>query len=261
MNEITSKDLKRLQLDILVVIDKFCRINNIKYSLVFGTLLGAVRHKGFIPWDDDIDIAMPRPHYEKFIKLFPGYHHDYELVCSSTCKLCSNPYAKVSDIRTLAKKELYENDGLGVNIDVFPIDGVKNIYQISKIQRWLKYLNTKKARLSRNRSFFSNVVVFWGKILLLPITLRKLIEKIENMCTKYNYEECLTAAICCDADSYREFVPREIFDDLIELNFEGKQFFCPRRYDEYLTNTYGEYMQAPPEKKRISTHHVKYYWK
>ena len=125
MKRISFEEAKRVELDILLHVAKFCDEHGLRYFLAYGTLIGAVRHKGFIPWDDDIDIQMPREDYEKLLELYPKENTDEKyFLLAPEMKGAHHPYAKIIDTRTV-KKELgaKKNNPLGVDIDVFPLDG------------------------------------------------------------------------------------------------------------------------------------------
>ena len=125
MKTISTEELKRIQLDILLVFHDFCIENGLEYSLFAGTLIGAVRHKGYIPWDDDIDICMTRPNYEKFIHSFNGHFPNYYVAAPELDWNYYAPYANVCDNRTLLLEGKNGHNGqeIGVKIDIFPIDG------------------------------------------------------------------------------------------------------------------------------------------
>ena len=118
---INVEELKHIQLDMLSDIAEFCEQNNIKYFLAYGTLIGAIRHKGYIPWDDDIDICMPRPDYDKFLSLYNKKDSAYKAVAFELDENYKLPFAKVNDTRTVMWETMYDQDVFGVYIDVFPL--------------------------------------------------------------------------------------------------------------------------------------------
>jgi lipopolysaccharide cholinephosphotransferase len=133
MRTITSDELRSIQLDLLQKTADFCEANGIRYFLCGGTLLGAIRHKGYIPWDDDIDIAMPRTDYDRFCMTFNQPNSKYRVKSLSTHPDYNNAFAKVYDDRTMLKELHYKGIHFGVYIDVLPVDGVKDSAQIKKI--------------------------------------------------------------------------------------------------------------------------------
>ena len=145
MKQINIEEIRKLQISILLYVHEFCKKNNIRYSLSGGTLLGAVRHKGYIPWDDDIDIMMPRPDYERFVNEFNENRKDveYKVICSYNDSQFFQPFAKVVNTKTFLK-ETYKRPvaQMGVYIDVFPIDGLPNDEQ--KREKYWNFIARQK---------------------------------------------------------------------------------------------------------------------
>ena len=161
MRIITSEELRKIQLDLLQKTADFCESNGLRYFLCGGTLIGAVRHKGYIPWDDDIDIAMPRSDYEKFISIFNRPQNYYQVMSFETNPDYAYAFAKVYDNRTILK-ELHYKGTIGAYIDVFPADAVKDAAQIRKIMLLHKVLNTKRANYYHRTEtcfFFGELIV------------------------------------------------------------------------------------------------------
>lgn len=256
--------MKTIQLAILDEVDKFCRDNGITYFLTFGTLIGAVRHKGFIPWDDDIDIAMPRPDYERFVNNFnrqsnASYYKVIDWLSSPNYGL---PFAKVHDSRTVMHEYLYKQDDFGVYIDVFPIDGIeRDKRQIPRVSRLVKLLNTKKAVLGRGRALWKDCVIGCGKFLLLPISKKFLIRRIEQIATSVDYDSAKEVACAVSFYSEKDIVRKVAVDKTIDCTFEGKTYKIPEGYDEYLSNIYGDYMKLPPVEKRVTHYLFEAWWK
>ena len=256
---IEIEDLKRIQLDILIDIDEFCRRNEIRYSLAYGTLLGAVRHGGYIPWDDDIDICMPRPDYERFVSsynnhLYKCYSHNYVYEYLL-------PFAKVADERTIMDEKMYQKDVFGVYVDVFPVDGYQSKWQII-VSRWLtRFLNTKKAILDGKRSFVKNAIMRIGKIVLLPFSINDILKWQEFVSTNIDFNTSLECEIFCSSTVEREIVPSSFFKEYCMVSFEGHSFKAVREYNRYLNALYGDYMQLPPVEKRVAHHIFNAWWK
>lgn len=261
MNEINLEELKALQLKMLLHVDSFCKKNNIKYTLTYGTLLGAVRHKGYIPWDDDIDIAMPRSDYNRFISLYNGSHPDYKVISHINCTNYGLPFAKVHNSKTIMHEYMYKQDCFGVYIDLFPIDGIRSLKQIDIVLKWKKYLNAKKAVLGRNRSVTKNCIIALGKIALCFTSVKRIVKKIVNVSAQFSFEECEKCCVLYSSNAYREIIQKSIFDEMIEVEFEGYKFPVPKDYKRYLTSLFGNYMELPPIEERISHHTFKAWWK
>lgn len=261
MKQITIDELKKIQLAMLKDIDFFCKSNNITYFLSYGTLLGAIRHKGYIPWDDDIDICMPRPDYERFINLYENKQKNYHVKEFRKTKGYGLPFAKVSNENTIMNEFLYYSDVFGVYVDVFPIDGYGEKKQITQSQWLSKFLNAKKAVLGRNRSLIKNIVIAMGKLFLSPFSVQYILKKMHSIATKYSYTDCSQTDVFCSSTVEREIVPRTVFDKIIEADFEDCKFKIPANYDIYLKALYGDYMTPPPIENRISHHAYEAWWK
>ena len=267
MNIISLSESKAIQLDILSYIDNFCAINNITYSIAYGTLLGASRHKGFIPWDDDIDICMPRNDYEKFVNLF--FQADtgvYRLGEFSVTEYWPLPFAKVYDNRTALVHNNAKAAKMGVFIDIFPFDKVnprkrqfsksirrRNIYkQISQI---------KIARLRVNNRWVDNAFkLLINKIIFLLVPLRRIIKSWVKLSKRQNEDQTSYCSDFC-IGLMKEPLPVSIFESIEDYNFEDRQFKGFKEYDLVLKSLYGDYMTPPPEKERINKHDYYAYWK
>lgn len=247
-------ELQQCELVILLEVDRVCKENNIKYFLSSGTLLGAVRHKGFIPWDDDVDIMMSLVEYRKFIKIAPkALNKNYFLQCCDT-DLWYQPFSKVRMNSTTAIEKSYEgiHFNQGVWIDIFPLVGVKND------PKWIDKRN--KAVDGRNLllqdCFFEktdNLSLKLKFIKSLPLRLRRLIVKAMD---RYIYKDLNKYEYCGMIWGFKIAAKFKscIFEESTDVEFEGHMLPAPKRWDEYLSETYGDYMTPPPEDKRDSGH-------
>lgn len=267
MKEISLEEIKAIQVDILQAIHDFCKENNIKYSLGCGTLLGSVRHKGYIPWDDDIDLYFMRKDYENLIKKFPVVYKNYiELICLERDKEWGRPYAKAFNNKTLLIENTTEKKRIGVGIDIYAID-----YVPDKEEVWSSYnnkrlffqniLTLKSMIISKDRSLIKNMIIVLSHILLLPFNQRRIAMFINEFAQKNNGRfhtyvcECVQGVIT----GKKRFLAAD-FDEVVDSMFEGRTFKIMKGYDDYLTNAYGDYMTPPPPEKRISTHETNAYW-
>ncbi len=262
----TDEDIKGLSLIILNEVDNYCSKNNIKYSLAYGTLLGAVRHKGFIPWDDDIDIIMPRDDYERFVTGFNNSNSQlFVVVSSETDSSFRFPIAKVICNATIKNELNYTRYGYA--IDLFPID--KIITEKEKASSLLKYQSRiwnlfmiKAMKWDKKRSLIKNLFLYFIKAFafFIPyILMHKLMHK--KFMKYHDIEDNYSLGCLCAAYGMREMMPKEVFANYIRLPFEGIHYLCIEGYDKYLTNLYGDYMKYPPKEKQVSHHDFTAYWK
>ena len=269
MKEIeNAADLRTVELGILKHVDEFCQENNIQYFLGYGTLLGAIRHKGFIPWDDDIDIFMHRKDFERFIKEYSDKDRSqYEIRCYSLEDNYPYPFAKISDSSTILI-EYSENpiEHLGINIDLFPMDVIpddsirqRKLYAIKSLYHTL--INLKIVSPSHERIWYKNVVLNISQFILRPIPLSFFVKRIVNNAMKYHHNITNCCAVAVWGYGMREINNKHNWDKAIKVQFESLQLPVPIGYDDFLTAVYGDYMQLPPEEKRVTHHAFKAYWK
>lgn len=263
--QIDVNELKQIQLDLLCDIHKFCVNNKIMYSLAFGTLLGAVRHKGYIPWDDDIDILMRREDYERFVK---EYHHEYYSIAdTNTIKGYYLPFAKVCDTRTILKEKTTQNVPIGVYVDVFPVDNIPDSEsELDKMFTSKKILNVihnlKIVAIDKERSILKNLILILSYIILSVIPISYVVSRMKSISTKYRNIATKRKAVFAVANNKRKWIlPAKIYDEYSEIGFEGKMYMAVKDVEKYLSAMYGDYMQLPPEEKRVSHHSFKAYWK
>ena len=160
MKKITPEEIKKIQLDLLIQFAEFCKKNNLYYCLAYGTLLGAIRHKGFIPWDDDIDVIMPRPDYEKFCKLVAE-----KKIATSLQNNSTYPFVKIIDTRTLVRERFAQKEEVGIWIDVFVLDGNFNNRIINFLHYKIAFVIKKILEIIIN--IIIAKLVFFIKLLLL----------------------------------------------------------------------------------------------
>ena len=275
MTALTLNEIQEQSLGILQTVHNFCIENGIWYSLAYGTLIGAIRHKGFIPWDDDIDIIMPRPDYERFVASFaaPGlgiacekdkdYYLNYCRVFD-TVKTCSSTILPVG-----------KNYRGGVWVDVFPADGVsddkdeftRNVNTVKK--NWMMQLRYRYS-LASFRDIL-HTASFKDVIILIAIKLsgqgRKRLnannEIVRQNATRIPFGSTRHwSQLCVLDDGVRNYQRCEDFSETVDTVFEGRKFKIMKGYDRVLRNIYGDYMQLPPENQRQPKHgHATLFWK
>lgn len=266
MKEITQLDeMKSIELSIMKKVHTICENNDIEYFICYGTLLGAVRHGGFIPWDDDIDIFMKRPVYERFLKLYDEKREEFdsaglEIVNRRTKKYYGRIITKVIDTRTyLVEPEYRTDDPFGVFIDIWPLDGTPNNPSFRKIYvTYAKFV--KKLLLASSMKVLSDYS--FGKKTLIRIASlfdpSKVLAKLEGLAQRYNTEDSEYYG------SYQDLTnvySAECYRSRILYQYEDASFWGPEDYDTLLKADYGDYMTPPPEEDRIPNHTVRAYYK
>ena len=260
MKSITPEEIKRLQCEILSDVADFCEKSNLTYFLAYGTLIGAVRHNGFIPWDDDIDIAMPRPDYDKFVQSYNNRESYKRVVDLSVDKDYGVSFAKVFDNRTWLNEYKYREEKFGVYIDIFPIDGVGGKLQMFKAKLLDKLLHAKKANF-KDRSLFKNLTNCVAKLILLPFSTYDIIRFCDKNARRYPFGSTLLAGNMLETYGACEIVETSVFSSTILHKFEDREYKIPVGYDKWLTSIYGDYMQLPPKEKQVAHHIFEVYWK
>lgn len=260
--------LKEIQLEILSAVHKFCIENDIKYSLACGTLIGAVRHKGYIPWDDDIDICLLRDEYKKLEVAFPKIlDGKYKfLTLNRDCEWYM-PWGKIVDNRTALTEEVrYLDKNWGVFIDVFPIDDVPdnncvffvwNHFRKYLLRRWYY----KNGRWNRQWKIKTKVRNFLRRIYLFPFSMRRIGKIIDFYIQRPNGRGFNHICHSCEAMFAKHNLNKEVFNDYIDIEFENRKFKTMVGYDSYLRAIYGDYMKLPPEEQRVTHHFFKAFWK
>ena len=251
----TDNTVKRMQsivYDILCEIDKYCRENNITYFLSGGTCLGAVRHHGFIPWDDDGDVMMPRDDYERFVRGFKASDSErFHISSPYNDKKWHLSYTRIwdSDSR-IVHKAIYAPK-IGVSVDIFPIDGIspsrtKRIvyYNVIKILDTFCAEAIRKKYLSKNRFIFPRKIVSFFAKPIGPHFFGKLMNSLSKR-TDYNTSEYVACSLPAHYGE-RETIEKKYMCEPVDMPFEGSVFCVPSGYDRYLTNLYGkDYMKIP----------------
>ena len=260
--ETVTFDLQRLQeieLDILREFDALCRRKGLRYFLLGGSALGAVRHGGMIPWDEDIDVGMPRPDYQQFLcqaadelpaHLFvQDWHSEPD---------CLNSFAKIRDERSLFREEIAADLPIhhGVFIDVFPLDGAPR--ELRAVRRRIRRMKLLKfAIINRKTSYFrrkSRAASLFLSAAGAIVGGDRAYAAIDRLCTRLSYDEGPRIANWHGAWAEREAVPREVFGEGKEWDFGPLRCPLPADADAYLTSLYGNYHELPPPEKRISHH-------
>lgn len=265
MRKLSHQELRELQLSILDDVNSFCIKNNIRYTLSGGSLLGAVRHKGFIPWDDDIDIMMPRPDYERFLREYKSENGFYFIDSHEYNPDYISAFAKVIDIRTKTKGTNIIDDR-NVFIDVCPVDGMPPeadlMEYINEIQSILNNLR-KAGKYYKYAEGIVQKTVFLAKYVIKTINLpskSSMFERLDKILKKYPFGSTPFAGGAVGKYAKKEWVPLSVFQNYKPMLFEGRQIMCISDYDTYLKSLYGDYMKLPPENQRVAEHFYEVYF-
>ena len=259
MKEIQIEEQKRIQLDILDDVARFCESHDINYFLAYGTLLGAIRHKGYIPWDDDIDIIMPRPDYDKFMSSFDKESGSrYSTLCEVRDKGYNCCFGKVHDNRTIFQEEYSKKSSFGVFIDVFPFDGYASHNQMKRCSLLTNLLKMKLNVWYKERSFLKNVMTYIGKVTLFPLSIHTILKYMDRNARKLSFQESKKV---CSFFGKQPVFDKELYEEYVYAKFENHDFRIPKNYDKVLSIEFGDYMELPPEKDRVFAHHARAWWK
>lgn len=252
-------DHHRVLLDILIYVDEICRRHQLRYYLVGGTLIGAVRHGGFIPWDDDIDISMPRDDYERFINLCKVELPTHLIVKNYlTDSLSMYNFLKVENINTISieKDVLHLGCRGGVGIDVFPLDGISKNYflrilhfEAVHVLRFLRHAHY--VDISSKINPFKKIVY---SLLQRAFSFRFILSTMDRLCKLKRYNESKLVCNFYGAWGRREIVPKVIFGAPVNVEFEQHSFLAPSQKELYLKRLYNDYMTLPPVEKRVGHH-------
>lgn len=263
---IEKETCRGLQIELLKHIHLICERENLSYYLAYGTLLGAIRHKGFIPWDDDIDICLERKDYEKLVdKLKKDDNPQFMLVDNHSIGYYY-PFAKLVDSRTIAIMDGNVTSH-GIWVDIFPLD---NLPDKKVVASWFKFkcfflrammlsmttdFSSRKSHSDKKR-FYKKILNFFAKIIG-----KETIARYQNQYIK-KYNRIRTKNLSCFGTPYifKEKIPQEEIKNRELLTFENNQFWGLKKWDEYLFQLYRDYRTLPPIKKRTS-HNLTVFWK
>ena len=269
-NDDVQKNLRKLQLAELNIIKLFmeiCRKENLRYFMIGGTMLGAIRHKGFIPWDDDVDIGMPREDYDRLFELLKDGNYlpeNFEYLNYKIKDDYMRYFSRIVDNRVLVYnasggKEIVE----AAWIDIFPLDGspnnpiIRNIRYTWIMWKRLRYhlsLMDTLVNLNRpGRPLYQRIIIGFAK--RIPIGRgagsKEILDDIDRQLKKYGWNGSSTGANIFGAYAHREIVPKSVWGSKVVLYpFEDVELPGPEDYDAFLGRFYGEYMTPPPEGNR-----------
>lgn len=249
-------------LDMLAWYCEFCKEHSLNYYVTGGTLLGAARHNGFIPWDDDVDVCMPRPDYEKFLDITKNLNGKYYV--DSPFSMNTDyiyAYAKIYDSDTTLIESGRYKVVRGIFIDVFPVDGVGNTLEEAReyynrfIDPYKMFQISRITTLRKERGNLKNSIVLLSHI--LPkwiIDDRKLAQDIDIRCRKKSYENSLVVGNLFSTYRSKSIFSKDVIGEYTYLQFEGLKVQAVEKYDDLLSRAYGNWKELPPEDKRVTAH-------
>lgn len=248
------EEVKLCELEILKFIHQLCEKSDLRYYLAYGTLLGAVRHEGFIPWDDDIDIMMPRKDYEKLSKLMCK-NEKYRLISLETDNNYAVPFAKIVDNDTILKQKykFIEKSELGVYIDIFILDGIPSDSvaarnHTNKINKIIKRWYWSNTGFAETKKFLHNIIRYIAIVPYKIVGARQYALRLQEELKKYDFDNCEMVAEIGGLDPFIKCSHlRKNFEPSYLAKFENCNFYIPKDYDSILRRTYGDYMKPPKE--------------
>ncbi len=272
MRRLGIAEIKEKAFSVLCDLRDVCEANGIAYSLTGGTLLGAVRHGGFIPWDDDIDIMMPRPDYERFIALAKERELPFDLYCAEIHgEAYGYPFAKACAKETLVIEAGMDErtEPFGVYVDIFPIDGIGDTLSEAKRRcarfqflHGLKITSVwSRYHRSKLRKWYFEPLRYICYLLSKMLGRKRIDRMLEKFLRKKEYGQCTYAGRLVGDFGVKEIAPRSLFEQRTKLSFEGERFDAVADAHTYLTNLYGDYMTPPPKEKQVSHHEFEAYAK
>lgn len=271
--ELTIQQIQKISLEILKIIADICEQNNFRYTLMYGTLLGAVRHKGYIPWDDDVDIMMPRRDYNQLLEYLRLHGTEYpNLQVFNPDECAQYPYmiTRISDSRYIIKSENEKDCGMGVFIDIYPFDALGNTKKEAAFYaKRGDVLSTFCSQANKKRYAVETTESLVKQIIKLPVfLLAKMIgksyfqKKLKALENKKEYDQSkYVGCVVWLSGGEKDIFLREWFEETVLVPYEQYMFRIPVKYDEILEHIYGDYMQLPPEENQIGHHAYKVYKK
>lgn len=264
MKRLTPSEIKEMQLDILSTIADFCQRNHLRYYLYYGTLIGAIRHNGYIPWDDDVDIIMPRPDYEKFIKTFNDSSKAYKVLDDRISTGYYLDFAKVHNPKTIIESEFSKEKSFGVFVDIFPFDGVKEglsgKIQFKSVYLLTKFRIAKEFTWWKKRTLLTNLGIYFFKAVLFAVPVTWILNGIRKIASAVPFDKSKNVGLLAEVHSTNSYVPRRCLGKGKLHVFEDRQFIIPDDYDTCLRNNYGDYMKLPPKEEQVGHPQIAY-WK
>lgn len=267
------QDIQQESLQILDVISRLCDQLNLRYYLAYGTLIGAIRHQGFIPWDDDIDIMMPRQDYHAlltYLQEHPVEIAPLEVFSNYNCPDYPYMITRISNSKYVLDVHNEKSFGLGLFIDIYPLDGMGNTEEEftklkNKASRYssLCFLSTRlRCEKGNTKSLLKRLIKYPAFLFAKLYGKQRCMNKLETMAKTCCYDDSnYIGCLVWGSDGVKGVFPKEWFASTVDVPFEGRSYHAPAGFDQVLRRLYGNYMQLPPEKDRIAHHFYKAYQK
>ena len=265
--EVTDiSEIQQMELGIMEYIHEVCQKIGVKYFLAYGSLIGAVRHQGFIPWDDDMDICMLRDDYEKLQDYLIAHPDErYEVMSYKNNINYVYPFMKVQDNHTyLVEEDVRIDSDMGIYVDIFPVDGYEDDQafkdKMTKIikKRQLSCYTFKG--ITNTKSVVNSIIRYISVIIFYFTNTNKYVAQIDELAKSRKVEDYELVDYVIYKDMNKPVWKREWLEQVESGSFEGKEFMIPKHYHEILTSDYGNYMQLPPVEQQVSHHDFKL-WK
>ena len=263
MREISFEESKQIMIKTLESIDKCCRKNDIQYSLCWGTMIGAIRHHGFIPWDDDIDIMMSRADYNRFITVYND--SDYNVYTLKKGDNWHMLHTRVSNKNTEVFFNYWKKSPHGCWISIFPFDNAPDDNRTAwerKRSRIIRLFQLKTSKWNSNVSIARNCLKVLFHILLSPVPTYLIGKRVNKVLAEYNNQRTREVSIWDNGYGITKFFyfPSDLFDEYEDVVFDGVRCRIIKGYDSFLRMYYGDYMQLPPLEKQVPSHDYRAYY-